>query len=361
MLKKELGGELQILYEKKNKRKQLAVFLVMLLVLLVGGWSMTVGVADTDIFQVCRALGALFRDELSAGTHGETATYKIIAFMRFPRIVMAVLAGIGLSLSGVAMQGITGNPLVSPFTIGISNAAAFGASAYIVFAGGSAIVRHEVGTVLSAFACAILCASLVYLVARRVDMGPETIILVGIALNYLFSAMTATVEFFAQEHKLAAVVQWTFGTFNGATWNETAVVAVFVVICTTILVKFALPLNIMAAGDDELVCSLGFNPDRIRVSMGILSVLMTSAVISFTGVIGFVGLAAPHIARMIIGSDHRFLIPFSGAVGAILLLLADVVGKTILSPVNIPVGIVVSFLGVPLFVNLILSKKKGGC
>lgn len=360
-MKRKKANEISIQaqYEEKNAKKRWVILASAVLMVVMGLWFMTVGVADTSIAQVCAAIRCAVTGELSSGQAGSNAgTYKIILLMRLPRIVMAIAAGVGLSAAGVMMQSITRNPLVSPFTIGISNAAAFGASMYIVF-GSGALAGHELGTICSAFFCAVLCAALVYGVAGRVDMGPETLILVGIALNYLFSALTSTIEFFAQEHKLAAVVQWTFGTFNGVTWNETIVVILFTVVCTVIARFFALPLNVMASGEDELVRSLGINPERVRIITGILSVLMTAAVISFTGVIGFVGLVAPHIARMTIGSDHRFLLPFSGVVGAMLLLVADTIGKTILSPVSIPVGIVVSFLGVPLFINLILSKRRG--
>lgn len=343
-------------YERINRHKSMLIFLCFLAILVMGVWFITVGIADTSISQVLQAIGAAFTGKLDAGTQQENASNKIIVLMRLPRIIAAILAGIGLSISGVAMQGITRNPLVSPFTIGISNAAAFGASVFIVFSTGT-LAGNQLGTVLCAFLSAICCAALVYVVSKKVGMGPQTIVLVGIALNYLFSAMTSTIEFFAQEHRLSAVVSWTFGTFNGITWNEVLVILLFVGICAVIMYRLRLPLDIMAGGEDEIVRSLGIDPERTRMIVGVLSVFMTAAIISFTGVIGFVGLVAPHIARILIGNEHKYLLPFSGILGAALLLVADTVGKTILSPVSIPVGIVVSFLGVPLFVHLILSKR----
>ena len=343
-------------YERDNRHKELLIILCALAVVVMGCWFITVGVADTTVSQVLKAIAAAVTGRLDAGTQADNAANKIIVLMRLPRIVAAVLAGAGLSVSGVAMQGVTRNPLVSPFTIGISNAAAFGASVFIVFSAGT-LAGNQLGTVICAFLSAICCAALVYMVSKKVGMGPQTIVLVGIALNYLFSAMTSAIEFFAQEHKLAAVVNWTFGTFNGITWNEVLVIFVFVFCCMLIMYRFCLALDIMAGGEDEIVRSLGINPERVRVITGVLSVLMTAAIISFTGVIGFVGLVAPHIARILIGGRHRYLLPFSAVLGAALLLVADTVGKTILSPVSIPVGIVVSFLGVPLFVHLILNKR----
>ena len=146
--------------------------------------------------------------------------------------------------------------------------------------------------------------------------------------------------------------------FNGTVWRDVLFSGVFVIICSVIIMVSYLKLNVMASGDDELVTSLGINPKRIRAVMCVASVFMTASVISFTGVIGFVGLVAPHISRMLVGNDHKFLIPFSAVIGGMLLMISDAVGKTILSPVSIPVGIVVSFLGVPLFINLILRRRR---
>ena len=183
--------------------------------------------------------------------------------------------------------------------------------------------------------------------------------LVGIALNYLFSAMTATIEFFAKEHKLEAVVQWTFGSVNRATWDSVMITFLIVIIGFIILMLFSLKLNVMATNSDEMSQSLGINISEVRVICGMIAILLTSTIISFTGVIGFVGLIAPHIARLLIGDNHLYYLPFASVLGGVLLLFSDTIGKFILYPVNIPVGIVISFLGVPLFVHLILMKKRG--
>ena len=343
-------------YEKSDSIKYIILFVSIVTVFALGFLFMALGVADTSVSLVLKAVWAWITGEIEGSPYA--ASYKIIVYMRLPGIIMAVFAGIGLSVSGAAMQSVTNNPLVSPFTIGISSAAAFGASLCIVF-GGGIFFGSEAGIIFCAFVSSSICALLVYGVSVKAGMGAETIALAGIALNYFFNAMTSTVEFFAQEHKLSAVVQWTFGTFNGVTWDETTVVILFVSICTAVVYKYYLALNVMASGDDEFSKSLGVSPKFVRALMGALSVAMTSAIISFCGVIGFVGLVSPHIARMTVGNNHKFLIPFSAVIGAFLLLVSDIVGKTILSPVSIPVGIVISFLGVPLFINLILKGRKG--
>lgn len=344
-------------YESRNRRQWMFLFLTIAVTLLLGIYFVTIGVANTDMSQVVHAITAWITGQLEAGPAEQNAAYKIIVYMRLPRIAMAIIAGIGLSVSGVAMQAVTRNPLVSPFTMGVSNAAAFGASMCIVF-GTGAFFKSELGIISCAFLVAILCIALVYVVSSRVGMGPETVVLTGIALNYLFSAMTSTIEFFAQEHRLAAVVQWAFGTFNGTVWSDVLFAGLIVVICFIIIMCNYLKLNVMASGDDELVRSLGINPKQIRKVMCVASVFMTAAIISFTGVIGFVGLVAPHIARILVGNDHKFILPFSAVIGSLLLMVSDVIGKSILEPVSIPVGIVVSFLGVPLFIHLILKGRR---
>lgn len=312
----------------------------------------TVGESQVKITDVLRSI-----HHGIAGTLTDTQE-KVIVLLRLPRIVLAIFAGVGLSIAGVVMQSITRNPMASPFTGGISNAAAFGASISIVFGIGF-FPGTEIGTVINAFLLSLGCAVLVYMVAAKVGMTPETIVLVGIALSYLFSAATSTIEFFANEHQLAAVVQWAFGSLNGAEWPEVLVVGGFSCLSFCVIYCFAPALNTMISGDDQVARSLGVKVTMVRCVTGLFSVLATAAVISFTGVIGFVGLAGPHMARMLIGSDHRYLLPFSAVCGALLMLIADTLGRVILAPVMIPVGIVISFLGVPIFLNLIITRRKG--
>jgi iron complex transport system permease protein len=198
----------------------------------------------------------------------------------------------------------------------------------------------------------------VLFIASLRGISVTTIILTGIALTYLFSALTATVQFIATEEQLAAVVHWTFGTLNRATWDEVGITALFFAVCLPVFFWNAWAYNALASGGDETATSLGFNVKRIRVITSLLAVLITAAIVSFTGVIGFVGLVAPHIARLLISSDHRYLLPFSCCAGAVLLLLADTIGRTLFAPAVLPVGIVVSYLGVPLFVHLIILRRK---
>lgn len=337
-------------YEAYRKRKCLALVLGAFLILIVGFCSTTVGVMNTSPLDVPRAIWSWINGNLEGN-----AAFKVIVLMRLPRTILCILSGCGLAVAGAAMQGITSNPLVSPFTAGISNAAAFGASLMILFGGA---LCTDVGIIVGAFAMSLLCTSIVYFISRSVGMKPETLILVGTAFSYLFSASTSVLEIFADEHQLSEVVRWSFGTVNGATWDQNFVIFIFVIVCSFLLLMVSPKLNIMMMGDDSLSMSMGVNTSALRTIVLLISVLMTAAIISFTGVIGFVGLIAPHIGRSIIGEDNRYLLPFSAMIGALLMLVSDIAGRVVIAPAVLPVGIVISFLGVPMFLSLIWKRGK---
>ncbi len=325
------------------------------LLLVLAVVAMALGTADIAPGEVVRAILRLDgAEELSAEA---ARNAQIIRGLRLPRVVMAMLAGASLAVSGTVMQGLLRNVLVSPFTVGISSAAAFGASAAIVL-GASVSGSGAIAIVSTAMTAALCCAGVVFMLSWARQMRPETVILVGVALAYLFSALTATLQFIATDEQIAQIVRWTFGTFNAATWQEVRVVLAMFVIGLPLVYAKSAALNALAFGGDDVARGLGVNIVAMRLGCGVLAVGLTAVVISFTGVIGFVGLVAPHIARLIIGGDHRYLIPFSVLCGALLLLIADTIGRSLFAPVLIPVGIVVSYIGVPLFLNLILSRRR---
>lgn len=342
-------------YKDMHRKKLLLISASMVFMLIAGYIFTTIGMKNTTMTQTITAISKAISGTLDSGA--DAATNKVIMLLRLPRIILAMLAGIGLAVSGAVMQSLTRNYLVSPFTLGISSAAAFGASMSIVF-GVGIFFQSEAGMISCAFIASCMCGCIVYVISRYIGLNPSSIVLVGIALNYLFSAMTATIEFFAKEHKLEAVVQWTFGSFNRASWDSVLITLVIVILGVIALMLFSLKLNVMSTNSDEMARSLGINVNKTRVICGMIAILLTATVISFTGVIGFVGLIAPHIARLIIGDNHLYYLPFASVLGGVLLLFSDAIGKFILYPVNIPVGIVISFLGVPLFIHLILMKKR---
>lgn len=343
-------------YRRAGYRKAAAILCSLLVLLLVAGGVAIVGIAETGLV----TLLAVILQKLSFGhfvAEVDPQQVRVLVHLRLTRVVMAMVAGGSLAFAGVLMQAITRNPLVSPYTIGVSSAAAFGASVAIMFGVGfSAAGLYFVP--LTAFLFALGCAVLVFSMAWLRGMGAQTMVLTGIALMYLFSAMTAAVQFVATQEQLARVVHWTFGSLNGIGWDAVAIAGAALLLALPLAMARSWQFNALTSAGDDVSRSLGINVALLRGLAVVLSVVVSAVVISFTGVIGFVGLIGPHVARLTIGSDHRFLIPFSAICGAMLLLLADTVGRMAFSPTVIPVGIVVAFVGVPLFLHLILSRRS---
>lgn len=312
------------------------------------------GVGISDVFRTLYL-------ELTGGTIPAQfeAAHNIVWDLRMPRVLLAFAGGAALSVAGVLLQGLLRNPLVSPFTLGISPAAAFGAAVVILVStrSGTSTFGLEVPAALVA---ALLCALVVVSLGSARGMGPATLILLGIALTQLFEALTATMQYIADENALAAIVRWTFGSVNNAQWHEVAIMLVLLAISLPYLQFRAKDINAVAFAGDEVATSLGVNVPRLRAVLIAVSVTLTATIVSFAGIIGFVGLVGPHIARLLIGGNHRYLIPMSTMTGGLLLAGSDLVGRTILAPIVVPVGIVVAFVGVPIFINLVLSRRTIG-
>ncbi|RLC72256.1 MAG: iron ABC transporter permease [Chloroflexi bacterium] len=349
------ASEAKELYSKFTTRKIVFILAGLGSLAAFTLFTVTIGSAGLSLSDVAHALFArIFPFSNIESTHlADVVVWKL----RLPRIVMAVVGGAGLAVSGAIMQGVTRNPLVSPFTVGVSSAAAFGASIAIVL--GFGLIGGESYIVMTnAFVFASIAAFLVYGLARIRGVTGETLVLAGIALMFLFSALTSLLQYFASEEQLQAVVQWMFGSLSGASWENIVTASILLFLCLPFLMKYSWDLNAIASGGDEIAKSLGVNAPRVRVVCLILAALITAGIICFTGVIGFVCLVSPHIARLLIGADHRFLLPCSAVLGALLLLVADTVGRNIISPVTIPVGIVTSLIGVPFFVYLLMTRRK---
>jgi iron complex transport system permease protein len=296
---------------------------------------------------------------------GDSASL-IIWNIRLPRVIAAIVAGAGLGVAGAVMQSIMRNPLSSPYTMGISNAAAFGAACAIVFFGAGMVSSSVVDAVTVSNPCTVtVCAFAASLGATAVLLGlskyggfiPEVMILVGVALAALFTAGTTFLQFFSNELQLAAIVFWTFGDVGRVTWGDLAILCIFTAPATCYFMLNRWNYNALDAGD-ETATSLGVNVDQIRLIGMFLSSLITAIVVSFMGIIGFIGLVCPHITRRIIGDDERFVIPASVLVGGITLLFADTIARIILSPVVLPVGVITAFFGAPLFLYLLIRRQR---
>ena len=345
----------QALRQLRARRWRIAAVALAALVLAVLA-SLSLGVQHQSMATVARQLLSLLPGLEGLGLDGPQR--NVLLQLRLPRTAMALVCGAGLAMAGVAMQGITRNPLVSPYTLGISPAAEFGASIAILLGWNTLPGAGAWWTVGLAFTAALGCAAAVLVLASLRGVNAMVLVLAGVAFTYLFGALTATLQFFASEQQLAAIVHWTFGSLNGRSWHEVSVAGAVCLVCTPVLLAHAGALNAFSAGGDDVAASLGVAVARARIAITLAAVLSSAAIVSFTGVIGFVGLVAPHIARLLIGGDHRALLPFAAVVGALLVLLADLAGRLLFAPVMVPVGIVVAFLGVPLFLHLLLTRRN---
>lgn len=295
-------------------------------------------------------------DSLKAGLSGcrpeslSLGKFSVVWDIRLPRIVMALFAGMSLSISGTAMQGIMRNPLVSPYTLGISAASAFGASLAIIFDVPGLIIP-------AAFSASLASLTMVMFFARKGRMRAEGLILAGIAVMYVFSAGTSLLQYLASHDQLAKIVFWLMGSLSSTTWSRALIVALVSMAAAPVLYSLSWQLNILSSGEDA-ARSLGVNPRSIRFAVIVTVTLVTAIIVSFTGVIGFIGLAAPHMARLLLGSDHRLLFPASALTGAFFLMVSDTLARTLLGNTELPIGIITSFLGVPFLVSILMSRRK---
>jgi iron complex transport system permease protein len=298
--------------------------------------------------------------------HSGGRAAAVIWGIRMPRVIAALVAGAGLSIAGCVMQNTLKNPLASPSTLGISNAATFGANlAIIVFdagailntAGDPVTINNPYIVTICAFVCSMSVTLIILALAKMRGFSPESIVLAGVALGSLFTAGTTIIQYFAQDVKIAAAIFWTFGDLGRASWNEVFILSAVVVISLIYFFTQRWNYNALANGE-ETAKSLGVDTDRVRLVGLVLTSLITAVAVSFLGMIGFIGLVGPQIMRRVIGSDHRFLIPGSILAGSIILLVADTLARTMISPVVLPVGALTSMLGGPMFLYLLMRGMQ---
>jgi iron complex transport system permease protein len=296
-------------------------------------------------------------------TGGGGIAAPIVWKLRLPRALSAAVAGVGLAIAGAAMQNVLRNPLGSPFTLGISQAAAFGAAISIVILGAGSIGSDAVSinspymTTIAAFVASMISTGVILLLVKVKRASPETMILTGVALGSLFTAGITSIQYFASSEEVAAIVFWTFGDVGRSTWSNLAIMVAVVVPVVGYFVYHSWEFNALDAGT-KTAKSLGVNVEALRIRGMTLASLVTGVIISFVGLIGFVGLVAPHMVRKVIGGDERFLLPASGLVGALLLVVADTVARIVIAPVVLPVGILTAFIGAPLFIYLVLQGEE---
>jgi iron complex transport system permease protein len=305
-----------------------------------------IGVMDISFDQVLAVL-------LGGGSDSQS---WVIWNLRMPRIVLAAIVGAALAVAGATMQGLFRNPMASPSVIGISSGAAFGASLAIVL--GVSWTSGALAIPAMAFIFSFITLFLVYAVSRnRSGYVPvETLLLAGIAIGSLFSALVSAMQYFAGD-QLSGVVFWMMGGLDEATWGQVAISIVPVIVGCSAIMVLARDLNAMMVGEEQ-AGNLGINVNQTRLVLLIAASLVTAIAVSVSGVIGFVGLIIPHVVRILVGPDHRILLPASIVSGALFLIWTDTLARTVIAPAELPVGIITSLLGAPFFIYLLMSRKK---
>lgn len=279
-------------------------------------------------------------------------SYSIIVMeVRLPRILLCALVGSALAVAGCAMQGLFKNPMASPYILGISSGAAFGASLAIVLGTGVFAIPFM------AFSFALITIFVVYNIARvkgRVPM--ETLLLAGIAIGTFFAAQVSFMQYIAGE-ELRSIVFWLMGGFWTSSWDKVAIAFPLILLGVVVIMFFSRDLNLVLMGEEHAL-DLGIKVESVKKIILIFASLVTAAAVAVSGIIGFVGLIIPHIMRIIVGPDHRILLPSSCLVGAIFLIWADTLARTMIQPTELPVGIITASFGAPFFLYLLRKRKR---
>ena len=288
---------------------------------------------------------------------GTGHTAMIVRDIRLPMALMSLAVGGCLGMGGCEIQTILRNPIASPYTLGITSAASFGAAIGLILDANLLHVSEPLVVTTNAFLFALLASAAVYAFSLRRGAGKTAIILFGIALNFLFVALTMILQYLANDEDLHSLVFWNMGSMLKTTWLKFLIVFLILIVCFILLYKDAWRLTAMTL-DDTKARSLGVDTRRVRRMVILLTSLLTAFATCFVGSIGFVGIIAPHIARYFVGEDQRFLLPLSGLVGAVVVSFALVVSKVVIPGVVLPIGLVTAIIGIPMFLSIIFSKAR---
>lgn len=339
------------------KAKKIAIILILLaLVFLFFVVSVFVGSGTLSFKEVFLAIF----------NKGSETARLIVRRIRFPRVIAALIAGGGLAVSGLVMQTVLKNPLASPTTLGVSNAAVFGANFAIIVVGAGAFHSTH-GSWLSisnpylvstfSFLSAIIAAGSILLLARLKNLNASAIVLAGVAVSAIFQAGTTLIQYFASDTQVASAVYWTFGDLGRASYKTDLIM--FIVVAVSTLFFFLKRWDFSAmSGGIAYAKTLGVNTRFMTIMSLLLASLITSVTVSFLGIIGFVGLTAPQFMKRIVGDDYRYLLPSSFLAGALLLLISDILGRLPVFGTSVPVGVVTSLIGGPVFLAILLRRKK---
>lgn len=348
----------------QNGRKKQRIFILVVAVLVIVFALCCLFVGSSNM-SVRECFDALLR-------RGNSNNIRIIWNIRIPRVIAAIVAGAGLSVAGLIMQTTLNNSMASPSTLGVSNAAVFGANLSIIaFAGGflstgSNLTNYMVGanpyaTSLMAFIFSALSVVVIIGMCRLRSFSPNVVVLAGIALGSVWTAGTTLLQFYATDVGLSAAVIWSFGDLGRATYKTDLLMFIIVALGIIAFALMSWRYNALLSGDATAL-TMGVNVNRLRMFSLFMASLITAVCVSFLGIIGFVGIICPHIVKKLIGQDHRFTVPGSVLSGSLLLLISDTLSRSIGNGSALPVGAITTLLGAPFFLAIIFSGRgKNGC
>lgn len=354
------AGEIKGTYEAYNFRRIIFIIILAVIVALFFFISLGVGTREISISHVYE----LLVDHLRGVTYDRDSEYllwfddNIVWNYRLPRAIFAIVAGAGLAVAGATMQSVMKNPLADPYTTGISSGALLGVSVSMVlgFSVGTGGI-DGMGTVVNALLFAMVPVAVIYIMSPYLNKSPATLILAGTAVSYLFNSLTDILLVSTNEETLASVYLWQVGSLADLTWDAVPIPLVVNVAGMVVVTLLANKLNVMSL-DDKDARALGLDAEKLRLVCLMILSFMAASVIAYVGVIGFVGLIVPHMVRMVIGSDNRYVIPGSIVLGASFLLGCDIISRAIDVSATIPVGVVTSLIGAPIFLFLIIRQRR---
>lgn len=351
------GAVLKEDYHGYVKRKIVFTAAILTLIILISGVALTLGGRKIEFLQVYQILWNHLTGNLPVkGTDAFFDDYAVWS-VRLPRVIVGIVVGACLAVGGAAMQSAVKNPLADPYTTGISSGAVFGVSIAIVMGFGLGTTVGTYGLVLNAFIFGMLPSAAIVVISKFTKSSPATLILVGVAMTYLFNAASTLILIGSSTEQLQQAYLWQIGTLENVNWDYVPLMTAVTIIGTVFLLAVSPKLNLLTAGDNSAK-SLGLDPETFRIIILVVLSVMTASVVGFVGIIGFVGLVSPHIVRMIIGADNKYLIPASAMFGAAFLLAADLIARLVIYPGSIAVGVVMSFVGAPIFLVLIIRSRK---
>lgn len=341
----------------KGKYKLIVILLLILLIFSIALFT-TIGTAKVSVLDIFKIIGSkipLINKYIDTSNIADSSE-SIIWNLRLPRVLLGAIIGANLSVAGAAFQGMFKNPMADPYVLGISSGAALGAALAIVFKIDISFFGITSITIF-AFIGALLAVFTVYNIARVKNKVPmTTLLLAGVAVGQFLTAIMSFLMILSDKD-MVKITYWTLGSLSGKGWEPVLGIAIPSIVVIIVISFFARDLNILLTGE-ESAQSLGVDVERTKTYILLLGTFITAISVSVSGIIGFVGLIIPHTVRLLIGPDHRILLPASALLGSIFMIFADTIARTLISPIEIPVGIITALFGGPFFIYLLKSKKK---